>query len=226
MNMPTIAEIKKSMPKDKNDYDRWGNPAAYFCARPISYPITALFVSAGLSANFASLASITFALAAIITAATNFPAWAITTLILLWLVLDCVDGNIARFTRTGSLKGEFLDAIGGYIITAGLYVGIGYGSGEQSALLLGACASIFSILSRLILNKSNVLSGATRNPTGDTGSGWKAQWLLSIYNLSGIGLLLTYLALHFQAATESLALQATLGGIITIATAVSSWKNL
>jgi|GEM_PF-4735018 len=224
--MSTIADIRKSMPKDKNNYDRWGNPAAYFLARPISYPITVLFVSLGLSANFASLTSIAFALAATLAAALNFPAWIVAGMILLWLTLDCVDGNIARFTKTGSRQGEFLDAIGGYVITAGLYIGIGYGSGHQNTLLLGSIASIFSILSRLILNKSNVLLGVQRNSSGDTGSGWKAQWALSIYNLSGIGLFLTYLALQFKEPTTFLLFQALLGGILTVATAASAWKKL
>ncbi|MFV3410832.1 CDP-alcohol phosphatidyltransferase family protein [Pseudomonas nitroreducens] len=224
--MPTITEIKQSMPRDKSHYDRWGNPAAYFCARPLSYPVTALFITLGMSANAASAASIVFALLSIVAAAMASSAWLVGGLVMMWLILDCVDGNIARFTRTGSNRGEFLDAMGGYTITAGLYLAIGYGMGNMESLLLGGLASIFSLFSRLILNKVNVLAGARRDGSGDTGSGRVAMWLLSIYNLSGIGMLLLILAILFQHETAYLAFQALTGAALTGGAFLQGWKKL
>lgn len=224
--MPTITEIKQSMPRDKSHYDRWGNPAAYFFARPVSYPITALFIALGMSANTASAASILFAILSIIAAAMTSSAWLIGGFVMLWLILDCVDGNIARFTRTGSNRGEFLDAMGGYTITAGIYLAIGYGTGNLESLALGALASIFAIFSRLILNKVNVLAGARRDASGDTGSGKTAMWLLSIYNLSGIGMLLLILAIQFHLETGYLAFQALAGAALTGGAFLQGWKKL
>jgi phosphatidylglycerophosphate synthase len=224
--MPTITEIKQSMPRDKSNYDRWGNPAAYFFARPVSYPVTALFINLGISANTASAASILFALLAIVAAAMASSTLLISGLVMVWLVLDCVDGNIARFTRTGSNRGEFLDAMGGYTITAGIYLAIGYGTGSTTDLALGALASIFSIFSRLILNKVNVLAGLRRDTSGDTGSGSAAMWLLSIYNLSGIGMLILALAIQSQQETVYLAFQALAGAALTGGAFLQGWKKL
>ncbi|MDF3932265.1 CDP-alcohol phosphatidyltransferase family protein [Pseudomonas citronellolis] len=224
--MPTLSEIIASMPKAKSRYDLIGNPAAYFVARPLSYPLTWLCLRLGLSANQASLISLLFALLAIGCAGLGASAALIGSLVLLWLVLDCVDGNIARFTRTGSAQGEFLDAMGGYVLSAGIYLAIGYGSGDYDALLLGGLASVFALFSRLILNKCNVLAGAQRSGSGDTGGGWTAQWTLSIYNLSGLGLPLLYLALQYQLQLPYLLFQAALGAAITLLAALRSWKRL
>ncbi len=224
--MPTLSDIIRSMPKSKSRYDLIGNPAAYFFARPISYPITLLFLKARLSANSASILSIFFALAASYSAAVGYSPITITAFVASWLILDCVDGNIARYSKTGSRQGEFLDAIGGYIVSAGIYLGIGYGSSDYNTLLLGAISSIFSILSRLILNKYNVLSGSTRNSSGDTGSGWKAAWLLSIYNLSGIGLPIMFLSLYIGMEKKYLIIQSTLGLLITLGVIAKSYRNL
>jgi phosphatidylglycerophosphate synthase len=43
----------------------------------------------------------------------------------LWLLLDCCDGEVARWRRTFSPKGPYLDALGHYTIEAALPIGLG-----------------------------------------------------------------------------------------------------
>lgn len=81
-------------------------------------------------------------------------------LINFWLVLDCVDGNIARCRKIKTVYGEFVDDIGGYFTVAFIYLAIGvcaYNFGglfvQQEnpwIIVLGGVACISDILARLI----------------------------------------------------------------------------
>lgn len=84
-------------------------------------------------------------------------------LINFWLVLDCVDGNIARCKKTSSIYGEFIDALSGYTILSFVYLSIGIHAfnngglfihqGDIRFVIMGALASIFDILARIIHQK-------------------------------------------------------------------------
>ncbi len=204
------------MPVSKSAYDRIGNPAAYFFARPASYPITLLCVNAGVGANTVSWLATLVALAACAAAVVMPDAWLVTSLVIVWLVLDCVDGNIARVTRSGSKYGEFLDALSGYLLSSLLPVCLAVGLPSHVALM-GGVAGVLALLPRLLLNKSNVLSGGSRNSSGDMGGGRASAWMLSIYNLSGLGIVLLFLALQLDCVGGYLAMQCFLGAGATAA---------
>jgi hypothetical protein len=80
-----------------------------------------------------------------------------------WLVLDCVDGNIARCTKRFTKYGEFVDALGSYITVGFVFIALGvaaYHMGgvffERHSILiviLGSLASVCDILARLIHSK-------------------------------------------------------------------------
>jgi hypothetical protein len=79
--------------------------------RPFSIYITWLFVRAGISANATTFLGMLFAFAGVVLCVPHHLWMNVIGFILLMLdaVLDCVDGEIARWTNKSSLKGVFLD---------------------------------------------------------------------------------------------------------------------
>ncbi len=61
---------------------------------------------------------------------------------LLYLIFDCVDGNIARVKQLKSLKGHWLDGIGGFIITPVLLFSLLWGMHDPSLFVLGSLAML------------------------------------------------------------------------------------
>lgn len=156
--------IKDSLPIKKNSNSSWW---VKLWVRKISFLFTFLFINAGFSPNGVSVLSIGFVLASCICYAISTPLAIIFAVVLInfWLILDCVDGNIARCRKQRTYYGEFVDDIGGYYTVAFIYLAIGlcaYNTGgvlfaehNKWILTLGAIASICDILARLI-NKDYV----------------------------------------------------------------------
>ena len=78
------------------------------------------------------------------------------------MVLDCTDGNVARVRKTTGPRGEFIDAVSGYVISGFLYFAFGvaafhtstwFGENRHVWIIMGAIASISNILPRLIHQK-------------------------------------------------------------------------
>lgn len=109
----SMADIKASLTKKKNSRSSlW----VQLWVRKASFPVTYLFINAGWSANMVSVLSwILIAVAAIFLSINNF-WWMLAGVILtnFWLVLDCVDGNIARVKKIKTFMGDFFDAVAGY----------------------------------------------------------------------------------------------------------------
>ena len=91
----TFEDIKSSLTKKKNSRSSlW----VQLWVRKASFPVTYLFINAGWTANMVSVLSwIVIFVAAVLLSIDNFGCM-LTGVILtnFWLVLDCVDGNIAR----------------------------------------------------------------------------------------------------------------------------------
>ena len=130
--------------------------------RKISFLFTFVFINLGFSANAVSVLSIVVALIGCVfflIPISGYSLWGVI-LINFWLVLDCVDGNIARCKKQKTVYGEFVDDIGGYYIEAFVYFTIGVCSFYKGGiiidkesliiLIIGAISSIINILSRLI----------------------------------------------------------------------------
>jgi phosphatidylglycerophosphate synthase len=85
-----------------------------YAVRPISRKVTAVGLRLGWSPNAVTAASLALGvLAAGLVATGNRGLWVLAALVLqASLVVDCVDGEIARFTRRFSPFGAWLDAVG------------------------------------------------------------------------------------------------------------------
>lgn len=159
---PSIDEIKKHSPlvDEQSIYARlW--------ARSLSYYVSWILIRLGLSANMVTYFSILFGLLGCLLMCYSSSNYSLIASILfnVWVLLDCVDGTIARCQKSTSYGGEFTDAVGGYIMCAFFYVSLGYHVDNQNYynieeslfgidyLLLGSIVSICIILSKLIFQK-------------------------------------------------------------------------
>jgi len=117
----------------------------YLALRPISFHLTPLFISLGFSANAVTalgfiplLSGLVFIL---LGAASRFNFIVGAALLNIWLLSDCIDGNIARFRGENSKFGRLFDHIAGLILDVSLPVCLGLGlclaSNEHSTLALG-----------------------------------------------------------------------------------------
>lgn len=137
--------------------------------RPLALPVTWLALKLGLSANQVTYLSIFCVLMGTVFLTLGSRPYAIWGAVLfnLWAILDCVDGNVARMRGTASKYGELIDAFGGYVAYAFVFLAAGmaaenardsipeYFNGVNFAMV-GALASISNLTMR-IMNKQYVM---------------------------------------------------------------------
>ena len=152
-------QIISSLPANKNSKSSWW---VKLWVRRVSFLFTWLFINMGFSSNAVSCLSIFVSLLACVGFVVSTNVWTILGVILInfWLVLDCVDGNIARCMKQKKTYGEFIDAISGYYTVGFVYLAIGvvayhrggylFSAGCEWLIIFGAISSLADILSRLI----------------------------------------------------------------------------
>jgi len=124
----TLDDIKASLPDYKKTSDAKHFWVRFF-VRPLSFPVTWMLLKVGLSANQVTFASIALSGAAgwfysqggysqfIIAAGLSHGA----------LLLDSVDGNMARATGTSGPLGWILDTVGADLFYIAFFIPIGIG---------------------------------------------------------------------------------------------------
>ena len=171
----SLKQIIQSLPKKKNSRSSlW----VQLFVRKISFLFTYIFINLGFSANSVSVLSVFVVLGGSLCLCFNNFAFNIVGAIIinLWLVLDCVDGNIARCKKKSSYMGEFYDALGGYAATTFSIFGIGFAAFYSSIIIgnnfnyfyivIGALGSVFNLFSRLVYQKYTVSVFTTNNVIG------------------------------------------------------------
>lgn len=125
---PTIAELRAvTQPpsvRTRAGAEHWV-ASAYL--RDLSPYLTRLLVQAGFSANGVTWLMIGCAAAAAIAAgwASLIGAILVVLLVQLQMLLDCCDGEVARWRQTSSPRGVYLDRIGHYVAECGIAVALG-----------------------------------------------------------------------------------------------------
>lgn len=163
LNKITYKSLKATFPEEKKSVESiYGQ---IIPVRKISYWFTIPLLKINVSAYTASVLSMLIAIAACVLIALPNSIARVVGVILVpfWHVFDCVDGNIARYTKTASDLGSAVDAICGYFIDAFLPLSLGvaaYNIGRDYLLIplyiyivLGGIASISFTLMRLIHQK-------------------------------------------------------------------------
>lgn len=170
----TITDIVESRNEEKKKIDKM-DVWVYYFVRPLSFYVTYVLMKFKITANQATLIStLVSLLGSALLFTTNRLLTFIGLLILnLWIVFDCVDGNIARTTKKSSVYGEFLDGVSGYLYTILLYISLSVnvflnssGKNVWLYLVLGSFTSIATILPRLIEHKAvNMFNGYNKGVT-------------------------------------------------------------
>ena len=173
----SLKDIINSLPKKKNGrsslWVRW-------FIRKISFPFTYLFINTGWTANMVSLLSwgVIF-IAAVLLCINNF--WCMLAGVILtnfWLVLDCVDGNIARCKKQKSFMGDFFDAIAGYGPFAFTTLSLGVAAYHTSfiipnnyhyiLIIIAGIGAVANIYTRLIHQKYLTCYFSAKSYLGET----------------------------------------------------------
>lgn len=183
-----IKDIIATYPKEKMLLERWNKVWLYYAGRLPSFYLTWIFLRLNMSANQATSISVIVGLASCAFLALGSYGTKLAGAIMatLFLTLDCVDGNIARYRKSFSPFGEYVDALAGYVVTAFLYMSLGVGvfTNPNSSLLLthpegffiafnkevflivGFWSSLSYVLARLIsLRYKTIVTSAPNNDT-------------------------------------------------------------
>lgn len=158
----TFRDITSSLTKKKNSRSSlW----VQLWVRKASFPVTYVFINTGWSANMVSVLSwIVIFAAAVLLSVNNFGCMLAGVILTnFWLVLDCVDGNIARVKKTKTFMGDFFDAVAGYGPFSFTTVALGVAAFHTSFLvpekyrylliLLGGIGAVANIYMRLVHQK-------------------------------------------------------------------------
>jgi phosphatidylglycerophosphate synthase len=122
--MYTFKEIINSLPDEKKRADGlWTK----FVLRPIALPFTYLALKLQLKANTISYLSAIFSVGGgVLFCMEGFwaPLWG-AIMFNVFSVFDCIDGSIARVTKTASPWGAWADAVMGFVAYCAMFLSIG-----------------------------------------------------------------------------------------------------
>jgi hypothetical protein len=128
LSLPSIAELR-AVAQPEGHLDRLGEEhwAGRLYMRRLSLHVTRLLVATPLTANAVTALMIPVGLLAglVLSLPGVVAALGAALLAQLWLLLDCCDGEVARWRGTFSLKGPYLDALGHFTIEAALPAALG-----------------------------------------------------------------------------------------------------
>ena len=114
-SLPTLKEIRTAHAW-KRDYERY-LPASRYVFRPVGFFFTWISIRAGLSSEVVSwLSGLVGLIGCLFLLSTHNPMLPVGIgLLLLFNLLDCVDGSMARVMNTQNPYGRFLDSLMGFI---------------------------------------------------------------------------------------------------------------
>jgi len=131
----TLRDIKESYPPEKREFESRAIWIA-LVLRPLSFYATLPFAYWGVSANVVTYVSLFFLLSGcgLLAYGQFLASIAGAFLINVWFLLDCVDGNLARYYSRGrnptaqdSWYGKFIDDLGIILFRGCLFISVGIG---------------------------------------------------------------------------------------------------
>jgi hypothetical protein len=159
---PTIAQLREvTQPPSVRTRAAAEHWVAHAYLRDISPYLTRILLRAGFSADGVTWLMIIAAAGAAV--ATGWPTlWAavlVVILVQLQMLLDCCDGEVARWRQTSSPRGVYLDRVGHYVAECGIAVALGVrATGElrlsgiwiSAGLLLGLLVALNKVENDLV----------------------------------------------------------------------------
>lgn len=171
---PSIAEVR-ALGQPREILERVGDEhwTGHLYMRRISPFFSWLAVRARVSANAVTMTMIVIGLGGVASAAFPGVATAILAvgLIQIYLLLDCVDGEVARFTHEASARGVYLDRLGHYVVEGGLIAALGVrvAQGDLAWVVLGLAGAISVLLEKVetdLVAAARLRSGLGSAPAG------------------------------------------------------------
>lgn len=135
--LPSLDEIRAAHGW-KREYERY-LPLSRYIFRPIGFRLTWLAVRLGLTSEAVSWLSAAvgvLGLAGLMSPRTSMVEAGLA-LLLLFNLLDCVDGSIARAMGTDNPYGRFLDSVCGAVVDLGFWAAVGVMTFRHPNLLAG-----------------------------------------------------------------------------------------
>ncbi len=161
-HVESIGELKKLCRKEPSANQIW---FPKYIGRPISIYITRLLLYTPITANQVTFIMLLLGLAsgALFIFNNYWMSLAGGILAVFGLILDCTDGEIARYRKTSSLRGALLDRFTHMLVYPFMFVGITWGSYAEShdirIFIFGFLASLFTLLRYLIwLERESLLA--------------------------------------------------------------------
>jgi phosphatidylglycerophosphate synthase len=147
--MPTVAELRAATQPasifERNSGEHW---AGRLYMRRLSPYLTKLLLRTGISANGVTWLMIVAGVAAagVLALPGLLPAIGAVLLIQLQLLLDCSDGEVARWRGERSTLGVYLDRIGHWLTEGTLPIALGVRTGDDTYVMLGLAAAVLVLL--------------------------------------------------------------------------------
>ena len=149
-----LKEVKASYTISKR-VDAQKDPWAHYIARPLSFYPAWLFIKLGVSANTVTKVSLAFGLVGCVEFAHGHMIWG-AILVNVYGLLDYVDGDIARATKTQSDHGARLDGFSYMVMVALLFICIGIGLNNSFVLVFGIATSFIRVFRYAITYQAQV----------------------------------------------------------------------
>ncbi|MFR9800060.1 CDP-alcohol phosphatidyltransferase family protein [Streptomyces sp. MS06] len=171
MSRPSVAELRPVVHpagvKDRRSGEHW---AGRLYMREVSLRVDRYLVNTSVTPNqLTYLMTVCGVLAAPALLVPGIAGAVLGVLMVqLYLLLDCVDGEIARWKQQYSLGGVYLDRVGAYLTDAAVLVGLGlraadvWGSADWLWAFLGTLAALGAIL----IKAETDLVGVARHQAG------------------------------------------------------------
>ena len=162
---------EKVLPEHKRKEEKY-NLLVSWIIRPISIYMTLPFIGTKVKPTTITKISIAFSVAGfcLLAFGQTMPLKLLGWVgIFMWVLLDGVDGNLARCTNQCSALGDLWDTMGGYAAMVLIYFGTGIAAfyddnllnfcDDYWLLIIGGAAAIFSIFPRLVMHKKKSSEG-------------------------------------------------------------------
>jgi phosphatidylglycerophosphate synthase len=159
VSVPSISQLKNiCRPKSQRSW------FPRYVSRPISIYITKILLYTPVSANHVTVSMLILGVLGGILLIFNNYWYSIcgALLLIISLILDCVDGEIARYRKTTSIIGKYLDRLTHIVVYPFMFIGLCFGAYTNSQniwfLIFGFSTSSFTLLRFLLnLERLNIL---------------------------------------------------------------------
>jgi phosphatidylglycerophosphate synthase len=171
---PSIAELRAvSQPASvvgRRSAEHW---AGRLYMRDVSIHVTRRLIATRVTPDSLTLLMIVVGLfaAGIVTVPTLWAAVLAAVLVQVYLLLDCVDGELARWRRTTSAAGVYLDRLGHHVVEAALVLGLGFRAAGGITptptwwVTLGAVSALLVVIGKLESDLVTVARAGSGLPT-------------------------------------------------------------